>query len=82
MWTAGCCVVAPNSQNETENFAVIGNNVKNINQMFTRQVTVRNLQAILEADVGQNGLNNGGPNVKLFPGNADCSDPGRNVLLP
>lgn len=78
LWTAGCCV-RPNGQN-TQGFAVIGNNVNDVNQMFTQQVTVARLQNILAADVDRHNI--GGPNVHLFPGNAACSAANNNVNLP
>lgn len=66
MWTAGCCV-RPNGQ-KTESFAVIGNNVQNKQGTFTQQVTVAQLQTILQADVNKQK----NVNVDLFPGNKDC----------
>ena len=74
LWTAGCCV-RPNGQN-TESFAVIGNNVQNAQQQLTQQVSVAVLQNILAFDVAQRGI--GGQNVRLFPGDQNCL---RNTLL-
>ncbi|XP_078355597.1 uncharacterized protein LOC144667188 [Oculina patagonica] len=68
LWTAGCCV-RPSDQH-TESFAVIGNNVQPANQQLTWQVRVEQLQNILAADVHRHGLSN--QNVLLFPGNQNC----------
>ena len=66
MWTAGCCV----HQNGVESFAVIGNNLQNVQGQpdvtLTQQITVAQLHAILQDDA----MN--GQNVNLFPGNAAC----------
>lgn len=71
MWTAGCCV-RPLDQ-KTESFAVIGNNVNDKLGTLTQQVTVKELQDILEDDVHT--LNN----VNLFPGNLACANEYNNV---
>lgn len=65
MWTAGCCVY---TNDRAESFAVIGNN--DANQLFTRQITLDDLQNILTTDVTQTRL--GGPDVNLFPGLENC----------
>lgn len=76
MWTAGCCV-RPNNQN-TESFAVIGNNlqnhVANEDRSLTRQVTVVHLQNFLGNDAVAFGFINADnvANVRLFPGNQNC----------
>lgn len=74
MWTAGCCV-RPNNQN-TQSFAVIGNNLQNqvsgVDESLTRQVTVAGLQNFLGNDAAAFGLINGVPNVRLFSGNPNC----------
>lgn len=79
LWTAGCCV-RPNGQN-TESFAVIGNNVEN---SLTQQVTVHWLQTFLAADVTNDRV--GGDNVVLFPGqnagNEACWNENNDVNLP
>ena len=74
MWTAAICVPAQGGMSYS--FAVIGNNVQNPVNMFTRQITVAQLEAILQADIAINGLKrnmegnveNMGENVELFPG--------------
>lgn len=43
MWTAGCCVAEGN----TQNFAVIGNNVDDPDEMHTQQINIEELEKIL-----------------------------------
>ena len=81
MWTAGCCV-RPNNQN-TESFAIIGNNLQNlvqgVDRSLTSQVTVIDLQHFLDNDVAGQGFIE--PNVRLFPGNQNClTNTHRNIL--
>jgi len=67
MWTAAICVPAPGGQSYS--FAVIGNNVQNPANMFTRKITVAQLEVILQADIVISGVKrNMGGKVKLFPG--------------
>ena len=67
MWTAGCCVYPAGNP---RSFAVIGNNIAQSNGI---QITLLQLQNFLLEDVGPvPGLDIGGPNVELFPGNLNC----------
>ncbi|XP_020619429.1 uncharacterized protein LOC110057192 [Orbicella faveolata] len=67
MWTAAICVPAQGGQ--PYSFAVIGNNVQIPANMFTQQITVAQLEVILQADIVINGVKrNMGGKVKLFPG--------------
>lgn len=67
MWTAALCLPAQGGQSYS--FAVIGNNVQNPAAMFTQQITVAQLEAILQADIGINGLKRKmEEGVNLFPG--------------
>lgn len=75
MWTAGCCV----HPNGVESFAVMGNNLQNVIQILTQQITVARLQTILEHDEDNIGQNINGPNVDLFPGNVACSNVNNNL---
>lgn len=85
IWTAGCCV---GMLIQIRNFAVVGDYIQNGEQpengnfLATSQVTVQNLQQILLNDVTPNFNNVGGPDVRLFPENAGCSDPNNNEELP
>lgn len=78
LWTAGCCV-RPNDQN-TQSFAVIGNNAQIQNERLTVQVTVTQLQNILAYDVSHQNI--GRQNINLFPGNDACSNSNNNINLP
>lgn len=77
MWTAGCCVAEGN----TQNFAVIGNNVDDPDEMHTQQINIEELEKILLADVKYRRIGGQDP-VFLFPGNMLCSDRERDVTLP
>ena len=69
MWTAGICV--PTLGGQSYSFAVIGNNVHNSAAMFTQQITVAQLEAILQADIAISGVKrsvNKKEKVNLFPG--------------
>lgn len=67
MWTAAICVPAQGGQ--PYSFAVIGNNVQIPANMFTQQITVAQLEVILQADIVISGVKrNTGGKVKLFPG--------------
>lgn len=80
MWTAGCCV-AKDDHHNTQNFAVIGNNVEEPGQMHTQQIKVSLLEKILLDDVKHRKI--GGPcSVNLFPGKYHCSEENRNANLP
>lgn len=66
MWTAGMCV--PQNGN-AQSFAVIGNNVQNVAGILTQQITVAQLEAILQIDLQVNGLKRSQvkEKVNLFP---------------
>jgi len=69
LWTAGCCV---REDGNSVSFAVMGNNVpKDDQESLTLQITVKELQNILAADVFNRGI--GQKNVVLFPGDPDCA---------
>ena len=68
MWTAGMCVSTQGGPSYS--FAVIGNNVHNVAGMFTKQITVAQLEAILQADIVTNGVKRSTAKkekVSLFP---------------
>ncbi|XP_078342611.1 nuclease-like isoform X1 [Oculina patagonica] len=76
MWTAGMCVSQDGS---AQSFAVIGNDVQIKKEMHTQQVTVAQLEAFLQIDVGAHSLKTSQvqtvqPTVKLFPGIAKSVD--------
>lgn len=79
MWTAGCCKAQDHK--DTQNFAVIGNNVVDPDEMHTQQITVELLQNFLSEDVKHRDFDSPLP-VSLFPGNWMCSNEQRNVILP
>ena len=67
MWTAAMCVDPQGGQ--AYSFAVIGNNVQNGAAMYTQQITVAQLEAILQADIGINNVKRTmEEEVNLFPG--------------
>lgn len=74
LWTAGCCVRQNGAL--TRSFAVVGKNVQGKKQQLTLQITVQQLQRILEVDD-----KNFAPNISLFPGNPNClnNDLGKDV---
>ena len=76
MWTAGCCVV-PASGAVLSNFAVIGNNVADTKKIKLVELAVPDLEKFILAGLGLSG----GPSVALFPGNAQCSDIKKRVIL-
>lgn len=67
MWTAGMCVSQDGS---ALSFAVIGNDVQIKSEMLTQEVTLAQLEAFLQIDVGYHGLKRSQvqTSVNLFPG--------------
>lgn len=69
MWTVGFCVSTQGGP--SYGFAVIGNNVHNVAGMLTRQITVAQLETIIQADIAINGVKRSMAKkvkVSLFPG--------------
>ncbi|CAB3984988.1 endonuclease domain-containing 1 -like, partial [Paramuricea clavata] len=79
MWTVGCCVAAGGEV--LGNFAVIGNNLKSKIRVQMTELKVKKLEAIILEDVQASPSGSSATSIQLFPGKAQCSDNGKQIVF-